>query len=199
MLVALSLYAGLGAVSAGLAAITRSPELSLALALAAVLFLLTGLPALILFALWIKRKRDHANRLKVWRYQQIMKQFGAEYGAAYSGPPHHWISSLTPAKLEGLAAEIFTRLGYQAKVVGRSGDRGIDVHLTTPTGRVEVVQCKQWGSAVGEPDVRNLYGAMMHAGARQAYLFAPQGLQRQRTISPRANRSSCVKGILSAS
>jgi restriction system protein len=175
ILAGLLAYTGFGGVSALLAAAIRQPELQLVLAAMAVLFLLTGLPAILFYTLWLKRKRDHARRLKAWRWQQVMKRFEVDYGNAYTGPPQDWITSLSWADFERLAAEVFTNLGYQAQSVGQSGDRGIDVRLVNPMGNLEVVQCKQWGNAVGEPEIRNLYGAMMHARAQRAYLFAPQG------------------------
>lgn len=175
LLIGLVAYVALGAISGLLAAVSQRPELALFLALAAVLFLVTGLPALIFLGLGIRRKNDHARRVKLWQWQQVMKSFGADYGSDYSGPPHDWIAALSWAELEQLATDVFNRLGYRARSVGRSGDRGIDVYMVSPAGGIEVVQCKQRSSPVGEPDVRNLYGAMMHAGAQRAFLFAPQG------------------------
>ncbi len=108
----------------------------------AVLLILTGLPAFIFLGLWLKRKNEHARRVKVWHWQQLMKRFGAEYGSAYTGPPQQWISVLAWSDLEHLAMEVFIRLGYQARSVGRSGGRGIDVHMVNPAGGIEVVQCR---------------------------------------------------------
>lgn len=85
------------------------------------------------------------------------------------------VRGLTPAGLEEFAAQVYERMGYDARLVGRSGDHGIDVRLVNPKGQVEIVQCKQLEKPVGEPELRNLFGALHHTKAVRAYLWAPGG------------------------
>ena len=56
-------------------------------------------------------------------------------------------------------------MGYRAQRVGETGDHGVDVMLINPKSQKEIVQCKQWNKQVGEPVIRDLFGAMMHEGA----------------------------------
>jgi HJR/Mrr/RecB family endonuclease len=81
----------------------------------------------------------------------------------------------SPAHLEKFSAQLFKQMGYQVVHTGQSGDHGVDVHLTNPLGEVELVQCKQWYKPVGEPEVRDLVGAMVHEKAVRGYILAPGG------------------------
>lgn len=139
---------------------------------------LMGTPLLVVLGLWAKRRADYRRKLATWRWQKIMHTLDATRGLPYLGKPQDRLSQMTWRELELFAAEVFSDMGYATKIVGRSGDQGVDVRMTNPQGQTEVVQCKQWGSPVGEPEVRNLYGSMMHVGAVRAFLFAPQGFTR---------------------
>ena len=83
--------------------------------------------------------------------------------------------SLSDLELEKLAAQVYKKMGYQVQHVGQMGDHGIDVLLINPNNQKEIVQCKQWSKPVGEPVLRDLYGAMMHDQAVRGWLWAPRG------------------------
>ena len=51
------------------------------------------------------------------------------------------------------------------------GDHGIDVVVKDKNGLKLVIQCKRWKGKVGEPVIRDLYGAMMHEEADRAALI----------------------------
>lgn len=85
---------------------------------------------------------------------------------------------LTDSELEEFAKQIYGKMGYKVKLTGQTGDHGVDVHLTNPNQEIELVQCKQWRKPVGEPTVRDLYGAMMHSGAVRGWLWAPNGFSK---------------------
>ena len=87
--------------------------------------------------------------------------------------------SFSPNHLEKFAAQVFKQMGYRVVHTGQSGDHGVDVHLINPNGQVELVQCKQWSKPVGEPEVRDLAGAMVHAHAVCGYIFAPGGFSQK--------------------
>lgn len=81
------------------------------------------------------------------------------------------MKSLTPTEFERACAVLWQRLGYRARVVGKSGDEGVDVFIWRE-GVQSIVQCKRYaGSSVGSPDVRNLLGAKTDFGAPDAYLM----------------------------
>lgn len=82
---------------------------------------------------------------------------------------------LTETELEKFSAQIFSKMGYKVQLTGKAGDHGIDIILVNPKGQKEIVQCKQWNKPVGEPQIRDLYGAMQHEKAIRGWLIAPRG------------------------
>jgi restriction system protein len=79
-------------------------------------------------------------------------------------------------EFEAYVAELFRREGWRASLTSHSGDEGIDIDLVrTADGKRAVAQCKRWKGNVGQPVVRDLYGAMMHAGVDEAYLITTSG------------------------
>ncbi|MBI5828105.1 MAG: restriction endonuclease [Chloroflexi bacterium] len=93
------------------------------------------------------------------------------------------IKSLAPLALERYVAELFQRMGYQSSLTPGQGDHGIDVKLINPRGEREIIQCKQWPNwndgLVGEPQIRDFYGAMMSENAVCGYFVAPHGFTPQ--------------------
>ena len=87
---------------------------------------------------------------------------------------------LPPAEFEALIAAYFNQYGHKATHTGRSGDHGIDLLIQSRQGEKWIVQCKRWRGSVGEPLVRELFGAMHHAGAQHAFLITTG------TITPQA-------------
>ena len=83
------------------------------------------------------------------------------------------LQALSPEDFEEWVAACFRKMGYSAKVTGThgtGGDHRVDVIAKKP-GEKAVVQCKSWKvGQVGEPEVRDLYGAMRHYRADKAYL-----------------------------
>lgn len=86
---------------------------------------------------------------------------------------------LSPQYLETFAARTYKQMGYSVRHTGRMGDHGVDVHLTNPQGQIELVQCKQWNKPVGEPEIRDFYGAISHVGATRGWLWAPNGFSQR--------------------
>jgi restriction system protein len=77
---------------------------------------------------------------------------------------------LPPAAFEAWVGARFRDLGYSVRHTGAQGDHGVDLEVSRP-GETAVVQCKKYGEwAVGEPTVRDLFGALHAAGADRAYL-----------------------------
>ncbi len=80
------------------------------------------------------------------------------------------LQALSPDVFEDWVAARFRSLGYTVKTAGVTGDHGVDL-LVERTGEIAVVQCKNYRSrSVGEPVLRDLFGAMHDFGADQAYL-----------------------------
>lgn len=82
---------------------------------------------------------------------------------------------LAPAEFESLSAEMFRRLGFRVKVVAARGDHGIDLLIDDGAGGRWAVQCKRWKGKVGEPVVRDFYGALLDAGVDGGIVIAAGG------------------------
>jgi HJR/Mrr/RecB family endonuclease len=82
---------------------------------------------------------------------------------------------LSETELEKFSAHLFSKMGHKTQLTGNTGDHGVDVMLVNPKGQKEIVQCKQWNKPVGEPQLRDLYGAMQHDKAVRGWLIAPRG------------------------
>jgi len=92
------------------------------------------------------------------------------------------IQELSPDAFEELVAETFRRLGHHVKVVGTSGDHGVDVRVRASNGEKWVVQCKRYKGTVGEPTVRDLYGTMLHEKAQRASIVTSGRFSRQAVV-----------------
>ncbi len=79
--------------------------------------------------------------------------------------------SVSPAQFENMIAEYLRANGHQVQHIGAQGDHGIDLIVRATNGEKWIVQCKRWRRRVGEPAVRDLYGALMHVKADRAMLF----------------------------
>lgn len=89
------------------------------------------------------------------------------------------LRALSPDGFEEWVGERFRELGYRVRLVGTSGDHGVDL-LAEKGDEVAVVQCKRYDSShsVGEPILRDLYGTMHDTGANQAYLVTTSELTK---------------------
>ncbi len=85
------------------------------------------------------------------------------------------LDDLPPGEFEEMTAELFRALGYKAHRTKMIGDHGVDVVVKAKDGRKMVVQCKRWRGPVGEPVVRDFYGAMQHEKAAKGTIFATNG------------------------
>ncbi|HSW94625.1 MAG TPA: restriction endonuclease [Patescibacteria group bacterium] len=76
------------------------------------------------------------------------------------------LKRLSPAQFEEWCADRLREQGFTVKVVGGQGDHGIDLIAERDAVRT-AVQCKRWFGvrSVGEPQIRDLFGAMQHEGA----------------------------------
>ena len=87
--------------------------------------------------------------------------------------------ALSPAEFEQLVGETYRSFGYRVEVVAAQGDHGVDLMLYGSNGEKRIVQCKNWKGRVGEPIVRDFYGAMQHEGAVEGALVTSGTFTRQ--------------------
>ena len=85
---------------------------------------------------------------------------------------------MSGAEFERFVADVFQRQGYTAELTGASGDHGIDIILRK-LGQVVAVQCKQWDNAIGEPVLRDFYGAMVNAGVNTGFVVTSSNFTAQ--------------------
>ena len=90
------------------------------------------------------------------------------------------LGALSPEEFEEWCAKLLSGLGYTVRRTGGQGDHGVDL-IASKGGVDTVVQCKRYAGkrAVGEPDIRDLFGVMHHHVAPDAILitagwFTPQ-------------------------
>jgi len=81
------------------------------------------------------------------------------------------LRSLSPADFEEMVADTYRAQGHDVEVVGGSGDHGIDLIVRSQRGEIWLVQCKRYSGKVGEPVVRDLYGALRASDANGAALI----------------------------
>jgi len=86
------------------------------------------------------------------------------------------LKQMDPKHFEELVAEIFRAQGHRVKLVGKSGDHGVDVEVKTRSGERWVVQCKRYRATVGEGIVRDLYGTMISEKAQRGVLVTTAGI-----------------------
>jgi len=73
--------------------------------------------------------------------------------------------ALTPEDFELLVAQTYQAQGHTVEIVGSTGDHGIDLVVHTRRGETWLVQCKKYRGKVGEPIIRDFYGALRAAEA----------------------------------
>lgn len=76
--------------------------------------------------------------------------------------------ALDPEEFERLVGTVFTSLGYEVRLTKRSGDEGIDLELLKGAER-SLAQCKRYRGTVGQPDIRDFYGVLVHENAARGY------------------------------
>lgn len=82
------------------------------------------------------------------------------------------IYQLSPGQFEEFVGFLFRQMGYTARIVGQTGDEGIDIELRRagePGGPRIVAQCKRYRGSVGQPIVREFYGSFADQ-ATEGYL-----------------------------
>jgi restriction system protein len=86
--------------------------------------------------------------------------------------------ALEPDEFEVWSGMLLTMLGYRVLDTPQSGDHGVDLILSGNGILLGLVQCKRYRGTVSEATVRDLYGAMAHAGADHGYVITTGGFSR---------------------
>ena len=80
------------------------------------------------------------------------------------------LQDLTPSEFEVWVQRAFQQRGYFVANTPDMADHGVDLRMVAPDGEPAIVQCKRYEGTVGEPAVRDLYGAMQHDGVPRGFL-----------------------------
>jgi restriction system protein len=96
------------------------------------------------------------------------------------------IKTCSPAFFERLVVDLLTSMGYgrsigEGKVVGRSGDGGIDGIINEDKLGLESVyiQAKRWQGTVGDIEIRNFIGSLQLKGARKGVFITTSDFTKQ--------------------
>lgn len=81
---------------------------------------------------------------------------------------------MSGGQFEIFVADLFRAMGYQANVLGGSGDQGVDIIALVDNQRV-AVQCKNYKKAVGNKPVQEVYAGARHHRCASAWVVAPRG------------------------
>lgn len=82
-----------------------------------------------------------------------------------------WWQGLTGKEFEQAVAELLGKRGYAVFARGKSGDGGIDLIVQKGSEKI-LVQCKAHKNPIGPHIVRDLYGALTHNNAREAWVVS---------------------------
>ena len=87
------------------------------------------------------------------------------------------VGSMSGAQFEVFTADMLRAMGYDATVLGSSGDQGVDVIATSGDKRI-AVQCKNYKKSVGNKPVQEVYAGARHHGCNKAWVIAPGGFTK---------------------
>jgi HJR/Mrr/RecB family endonuclease len=118
--------------------------------------------------------REMEEREKVWLAEKQRKH--KEWIRQIRLP--NYLKTVDPREFELIICELFKRLGYDAKATSYIGDSGIDGYLEKD-GVKSVLQCKRVKGYVGEPVLRDIYGAMHASGAESAFVVTTGRVSHQ--------------------
>jgi len=106
----------------------------------------------------------HAKSSRTPKAQQLVQRLEA-------------VRLMSGTQFELFVADLFRAMGHNARVLGGSGDQGVDVILDYQGERV-AVQCKNYAKAVGNKPVQEVYAGSRYHGCNSAWVVAPAGFTK---------------------
>ncbi len=89
-----------------------------------------------------------------------------------------YLKEMHPREFENLVCLLFRQMGYRVEATPYVGDSGVDGYLYKD-GQKVVLQCKRVKGSVGEPVLRDLYGAMYATGSNSALVVTTGSVSPQ--------------------
>ncbi|PRP92450.1 Mrr restriction system protein [Enhygromyxa salina] len=117
-----------------------------------------------------------AGALAIPKLGEQLERMVAHHNAVAKQRTLDWLHRATPARFEGICAELLAAMGYgQVRVVGGSGDGGVDV-LAVHRDRwghelAVAAQAKRWARSLGRRVVDEMIGVLVRGRLGQAILI----------------------------
>ncbi len=114
------------------------------------------------------------------RYEEALDKYSRFVDAAHRQREEQlraketWWKELDGRDFEKELAHLFEARGFDVRWTGRAGDEGVDIFLRRD-GKLIIVQCKAQKNYVSPGAVRDLYGALLHHHADEAWLIVTSG------------------------
>jgi hypothetical protein len=89
-----------------------------------------------------------------------------------------YLRTVHPREFEQIACRLFEKMGYDVELTKYTGDGGVDGRLRKD-GQLSLLQCKRTQGSVGEPVLRDLFGAMAHEQALSAFIVTTGSVSSQ--------------------
>ncbi|MGD0795860.1 MAG: restriction endonuclease [Dehalococcoidales bacterium] len=106
---------------------------------------------------------------KVKLYNEALRNY-------FQSSEDYW-KSLGGKKFEIELANLYSKLGFSAKLTPDTDDKGIDIFLNKDDKTI-IVQCKAHKNPIGPAVARELYGTLIACGANSAILASPSGFTK---------------------
>jgi len=81
---------------------------------------------------------------------------------------------MSGSQFELYVADLLRAMGHNTRVLGGSGDQGVDL-IVDYFGERLAVQCKNYAKPVGNKPVQEVFAGAKHHGCQQAWVVAPAG------------------------
>lgn len=104
---------------------------------------------------------------------------------------------MDPYDFERLIADYFIKRGFvNAEVIGRSGDRGVDILATNIQGEYELIQCKRYrqGNNIGSTPIQRVYSYMCTRNASRAWVITTSDFTAQGRDEARITNVTIMNG-----
>lgn len=113
----------------------------------------------------------------LWGYWLYLKSLKADYFARQQTLSQ--LRAMSPSEFEDFLVWLFEQYGYTVKKTARKGDHGVDLILYED-GKVYAVQAKRFreGQNIGEPMLREFYGAFEDYNAQEGYFVTTSDFTR---------------------
>ena len=87
------------------------------------------------------------------------------------------VGAMTGGQFEVFVADVLRARGYQATILGGSGDQGVDIIAVVGKQRV-AIQCKNYKKPVGNRPVQEVFAGAQHHRCSQRWVVAPAGFTK---------------------